>query len=108
KFKETCGTKSLPDDQTLGIFNKTTKTMDEKTICEVSPSQLLNLKAFVYSILAIAVIVTASILANNSLILIALILPIAYAFWKYLQIASIKLKITDERIIIREGVLNKT
>jgi uncharacterized membrane protein YdbT with pleckstrin-like domain len=98
----------LRDDQSLGIFNKTTKTMDEKTICEVSPSQLLNLKAFVYSILAIAVIVTASILADNYLILVALILPIGYAFWKYLQIASIKLKITEERIIIREGVLNKT
>lgn len=82
--------------------------MEEKTICEVSPSQILNLKAFIFSILAIAVIVTAAVLAENNLILVALVLPIGYAFWKYLEIASVKLKITDERIIIREGVLSKT
>lgn len=82
--------------------------MEEKTICEVSPSQLLNLKAFVYSFLAIAVIVAAAIVAGNNLILIALVLPVGYSLWKYLQIASTKLKITDERIILREGVLNKT
>src|SRR5690242_1061384 len=80
----------------------------EETICEVSPSQILNLKAFIYSILAIAVIVTATILAGNYILLTALILPLGYAFWKYLQIASTKLKITNERIIISEGVFNKT
>jgi uncharacterized membrane protein YdbT with pleckstrin-like domain len=82
--------------------------MEEKTICEVSPSQILNLKAFFFSILAIAAIVTAAVLAENNLLLIALVLPVGYALWKYLQIASIKLKVTEERIIIREGVLNKT
>jgi len=82
--------------------------MEEKTICAVSPSQFLNLKAFVYSFLATAVIVAAAIVARNNLILIALVLPVAYSLWKYLQIASIRLKITDERIILREGVLNKT
>jgi len=82
--------------------------MEEKVICEVSPSQILNLKSFIYSFLAIGVIVTAAILADQNLILIALVLPIGYALWKYLQIASIKLKVTEERIILREGVLNKT
>ena len=82
--------------------------MEEKVICEVSPSQILNLKSFIYSLLAIGVIVTAAILADQNLILIALVLPIGYALWKYLQIASIKLKVTEERIILREGVLNKT
>ena len=82
--------------------------MEEKVICEVSPSQILNLKSFIYSFLVIGVIVTAAILADQNLILIALVLPIGYALWKYLQIASIKLKVTEERIILREGVLNKT
>jgi len=82
--------------------------MEEKTICEVSPSQILNWKAFLYSLLAIAIIITAAILADNNLILLALLLPAGYAFWKYLQIASIKLRITDERLILQEGVLNKT
>jgi uncharacterized membrane protein YdbT with pleckstrin-like domain len=82
--------------------------MEEKTICEVSPSQILNLKVFIFSILAMAAIVTAAILAENNLILIGLVLPIGYALWKYLEIASIRLKITEERLILREGVLNKT
>lgn len=81
--------------------------MEEKIICEVSPSQILNLKSFIYSILAIAVIVAAAILTGENLVYAALVLPIGYALWKYLEIASIKLKVTEERIILREGVLNK-
>ena len=82
--------------------------MEEKIICEVSPSQILNLKSFIYSFLAIGIIVAAAIISGENLVFLALILPIGYAFWKYLQIASTKLKITDERLILREGVLNKS
>ena len=80
---------------------------EEKTICEVSPSQLLNFKAFSFSFLAIAVIVAAAILADMYLLLLLLVIPVAYIFWKWLEIKSIKLKITDQRIILREGVFNK-
>lgn len=79
----------------------------EQTICEVSPSQILNLKAFAFSILAIGAIVTAAILAGENLILLALVIPVGYAVWKYLEIKYTRLKITSERIILREGVLNK-
>ncbi|HTM93268.1 MAG TPA: PH domain-containing protein, partial [Flavisolibacter sp.] len=82
--------------------------MEEKIICEVSPSQILNLKSFIYSFLAIGIIVTTAIFSGENLVFLALVLPIGYALWKYLQIASTKLKITDERLILREGVLNKT
>lgn len=82
--------------------------MEETIICEVSPSQILNLKAFFFSILSMAIIVAAAILTGENLVYIALALPIGYAFWKYLEIKSIKLKITDQRLILREGVLNKT
>jgi len=79
----------------------------EQTICEVSPSQILNLRPFLFSILAIAAIVTAAVLTGENLILLALIIPVGYAIWKYLEIRYTRLKITSERIIIREGVLNK-
>lgn len=82
--------------------------MEEKTICEISPSQILNLKSFFYSFLVTAVIVAGAVLAENNLILIALVLPVGFAIWKYLEIASTRLKITDERLILRKGVLNKT
>jgi len=81
---------------------------EEKTICEISPSQVLNFKAFVFSFLAIAAIVTAAIFAKTDWLYALLIIPIVYAFWKYLEIKSTKLKITDQRLILREGILNKT
>lgn len=80
----------------------------EKTICEVSPSQLLNLRAFIYSILAMAIIVAAAVLAKMNILLVALVIPVAYALWKWLALKYVKLKITDQRIIITEGLLNKT
>ena len=80
---------------------------EEKTICEINPSQLLNLKAFIFSLLAIAAIVTAAILANMNIVLFLLVIPFGYALWKWLEIKSTSLKITDQRIILREGVLNK-
>lgn len=80
---------------------------NEQTICEVSPSQILNLKAFVYSFLAIALIVTAAVLTGENIILAGLVLPIGFALWKYFEINSIRLKITDQRLILHEGILNK-
>ena len=81
---------------------------EEKTICEISPSQILNFKAFVFSFLAIAAIVTAAILTDTDWIYALLIIPIGYAFWKYLEISCVKLKITDQRLILRQGILNKS
>lgn len=82
--------------------------MEEKIICEVSPSQILNLKAFVFSIVAIAVIIAVALLTEISLLFALAVFPLGYALWKYFEIRSIKLRITDQRIILREGVLNKT
>ena len=80
----------------------------EKTIHQTCPSQIRNLQAFAISIVLIAAIIVASILAAKNLILIALILPVIYAFWKWLEIKTTKLTVTDERIIVSEGILNKT
>ncbi len=80
----------------------------EKIIHQTCPSQVRNLVPFVISILLAAGIVTAAVLANNNLILIALVIPVLYGFWKWLEIKTTKLTITDERIIVSEGILNKT
>lgn len=82
--------------------------MEEKIICEVSPSQILNLKAFIYCILSMAAIVVIAVFTKTNLVLALLVIPVVYAFWRYFTIKSVKLKLTDQRIIVREGVLNKT
>lgn len=80
----------------------------EKIIHQACPSQVRNLLPFIISFLVAAGIITAALLAGNNLILIALVLPVLYGFWKWLEIKTTKLTITDERIIVSEGILNKT
>ena len=80
----------------------------EKTIHQTCPSQIRNLQAYTICLVLIAAIIIAAILAENNLILIALVIPVVYAFWKWLEIKTTKLTITDERLIVSEGVLNKT
>lgn len=81
---------------------------DEKIICEVSPSQILNLKAFIISILIAASIVVAAIYSAIPELYYLLIIPAAYAFWKWIELRTTRLKLTDQRIILRRGVLSKT
>ncbi len=80
----------------------------EKIIHQTCPSQVRNLLPFIICILLAGGIVTAALLAGNNLILIALVIPVIYGFWKWLEIKTTKLTITDERIIVSEGILNKT
>jgi uncharacterized membrane protein YdbT with pleckstrin-like domain len=80
---------------------------EEKTICELHPSQILNLKAFTLSILTVIALAVAAVLTNTYLSLTLAILPLGYALWKWLDIKTTTVKITDQRIIIKEGILNK-
>ncbi|MES2881833.1 MAG: PH domain-containing protein [Bacteroidota bacterium] len=80
----------------------------EKTIYQTSPSQVRNLQPFFFAGLVTGGIIAAAALVPNSLLLIALVLPFGYMFWKWLEIKCTKLTVTDQRIIVSEGVLNKT
>ena len=79
----------------------------EKTVYATSPSQLRNFQPFVFGTIGAAAIVTAAVLSGENLLLIALVIPVVYLFWKWLQIKTTKLTITDQRIIVTQGVLNK-
>lgn len=81
---------------------------EEKLIYEVTPSQILNLRAFILSFLAAVVIITTALLTGINALLFLLVLPIGYTLWKWLEINSITLKLTDQRLILRRGVFNKT
>lgn len=80
---------------------------DEKIICEIVPSQILNLSAFSFSFLAAVAIITATLLTDVNALLLLLVLPVGYVWWKWMEINSTRLKLTDQRIIIRKGILNK-
>ncbi len=80
----------------------------EKTVHQTCPSQVLNLLPFIIGVLLFAGIITTSIIMQNNIVLLLLILPLAYMLWKWLIVRSAKLTLTDQRIIVSEGVLNKT
>ena len=80
----------------------------EKVICEITPSQILNLKPFIFSLIGVAAVVAAAVLTDTSLLYFLAIIPVGYGIWKWLEINAMKLKITDQRIILRQGVLSKT
>lgn len=79
----------------------------EKIIYEAGPSQILNLSSYLIGIVLSAAIITAAILTENNYVLLLLLLPVVYLLLKWLTIRSIKLTLTDQRIIVSKGVFNK-
>ena len=79
----------------------------EKTIHQTSPSQIVNLKHFLLSGLLAAGIVVLSFVLGNPVLLVLLVVPFAYAWWKWLLVQSMKLTLTDQRLIVSQGVFNK-
>ena len=80
----------------------------EKTIHQTSPAQLVNLLPFFICALLFAGIIVASIQLVNNSVLFLLAIPIIYAGWRWLTVQSMRFTLTDQRIIISKGVLNKT
>jgi uncharacterized membrane protein YdbT with pleckstrin-like domain len=83
---------------------------DEEIVCKASPSQVLNLKSFALSIVAIATIIVLYVLLDGkvpgyALALIAI--PFFSSLWKYFDVKCQTYELTNERIRITTGVLNK-
>ena len=84
--------------------------INEKIIWEGSQSQILNIPAFLFSIGLAAVIVIISIITSSStglFLLFLLLIPVIYAFWKWLQVHFIRYKFTDQRLISTTGIFSK-
>jgi uncharacterized membrane protein YdbT with pleckstrin-like domain len=79
----------------------------EITVHQCTPSQIVNLKHFVWASLGVIAIVTFSIITSTPLLLVALLLPLFYAFWKWLEVNLTKFTLTDQRLIITKGVFHK-
>lgn len=79
----------------------------EKTVHQTSPSQIVNLKYFLLSAILAAGIIVLSFVLANPILLVFLIVPFVYAWWKWLLVKSTKLTITDQRLIVSQGVFHK-
>ena len=79
----------------------------EKTIYQASPSQILNLSAYIVCLLLGVVIAAVAILLNNYYLLLLIIPPTIYMIIRWLTIRSTRLTLTDQRIIVSKGIFNK-
>lgn len=79
----------------------------EKVIWKGRPSQVLNLWPLLTSALSIVALIVASVLLVQPLLLIAIVFPLAYGLWKFLQTRCRIYELTTERIRLYEGVLNQ-
>ena len=79
----------------------------EVTIHQCTPSQIVNLKSFVFAGLLAAGIIVLAIVTDTPVLYALLLLPLGYAFWKWLEVNTTKLTLTDQRLIISNGIFTK-
>lgn len=79
----------------------------EKTIHQTCPSQIVNLKYFLLSTFLAAGVIVLSVILSNPVLLVLLVAPLGYAWWKWMLVKSTRLTITDQRLIVSQGVFSK-
>jgi uncharacterized membrane protein YdbT with pleckstrin-like domain len=87
-------------------FEKDNMVNNEQTIWEGSSSQVLNLSTY-FSCLLIIIILGVVGSAFNPLAYWLISIVVVYAIWSYLTISSQHYKLTNERIILQRGILNR-
>lgn len=79
----------------------------EVTVHQCTPSQIVNLKSFVLAVLAVAGIIVLAIVTDTPVLYAFLLLPIGFALWKYLVVKATKFTLTDQRLIVSNGIFTK-
>ena len=79
----------------------------EVTVHQCTPSQISNLKNFVFAFLGVAAIIVLYILTDTPLLLALLVLPLGFAFWKWLTVKTTRFTLTDQRLIVSNGIFTK-
>ena len=83
---------------------------EEEIVYTQSPSQILNLKNFLTTSASCAGLVVLYFLLKDKLpwqILFLAIIPISASLWKFLHVKCMKYELTNERLRIISGVLNR-
>jgi len=82
--------------------------MAEETVWTGRSSQWKNFAVFlICAIIAVAVVVASILLPIGPLLLALLVLPVAWAFTRWLPVRCRVFRLTNERLIVESGILNK-
>jgi uncharacterized membrane protein YdbT with pleckstrin-like domain len=82
---------------------------EERSLWKGSPSQWLNSGTFILALLLAAAVVVGAIFSGPMLpfVLIGLVVPVAWALWKYFKIRCQSYELTTERLKLSTGVINQ-
>jgi uncharacterized membrane protein YdbT with pleckstrin-like domain len=80
--------------------------MSEDTVWSGSPSQLTNTGNFLIAAVGIAVVIVFTILPHFYFLAVLVLVPLAFGFWKWLQVRCTKYELTSERIRSTKGVFS--
>ncbi|MCW1886779.1 PH domain-containing protein [Luteolibacter flavescens] len=81
--------------------------MSEEVLWKGSPSQVLNLGKYVVGILLTVGLAIAGAFPGLQLLWIALVLPLGWMLWVFIETKSIRHELTTERIKLSAGVFNQ-
>jgi uncharacterized membrane protein YdbT with pleckstrin-like domain len=82
--------------------------MEEKVVWRGSSSQLVNFKVYAICIVLVAFVVGVfSAASKNGIILLAVLIPLAIAFWNWLENKCRVFEVTTERIRLSQGIFTK-
>jgi uncharacterized membrane protein YdbT with pleckstrin-like domain len=83
--------------------------MAEETVWTGRSSQWKNFSVFLFCLIIAAAITAAAIVVPaGPLLLVLLVLPGAWAFWRWLRVRCRVYRLTNERLIVESGILSKT
>lgn len=99
----------------LRISDRLASHMDEETtVWEGTPSQVLNLHVFISCAILAGACIGAAVLFRGRLVFPmpivlagAAAVPIIYAVARWLQIRSTQYRLTNERLLLRRGILSR-
>ena len=81
--------------------------MSEEVLWKGSPSQVLNLGKYLVALAVAIGIGVAGIFPGLQIVWAALILPLGWALWTFIETRSIQHELTSERIRLRSGIFNQ-
>lgn len=79
----------------------------EITVHQCTPSQIANLKNYAFAFIGVAALVTLYLVTDSTIFLFLLVLPLAFALWKWLEIKTTRFTLTDQRLIVSNGIFTK-
>ncbi len=82
-------------------------TVSEEILWKGSPSQVLNLGKYAFALVIAVGIVVAGLVSAMPPIWIALILPLGWAVWIFIETRATRHELTTERIRLCAGVFNQ-